>query len=46
MSYARQILDTYPGDFNLDADLLAGAIDALSDCAQACTADADDDLSE
>jgi hypothetical protein len=46
MSYAKQLLDTYPGDFNLDADLLAGAIDALSDCAQACTADADADLSE
>jgi len=46
MSYAKQMLDTYPRDFNLDADLLAGAIDALSDCAQACTADADDDLSE
>jgi hypothetical protein len=46
MSYAKQLLDTYPRDFNLDADLLAGAIDALSDCAQACIADADDDLSE
>jgi Domain of Unknown Function (DUF326) len=46
MSYAKQLLDTYPRDLNLDADLLAGAIDALSDCAQACIADADDDLSE
>jgi hypothetical protein len=46
MSYAKQMLDTYPRHFNLDADLLAGAIDALADCAQACTADADDDLSE
>ena len=46
MSYAKQLLDTYPRDVNLDADLLAGAIDALSDCAQACIADADDDLSE
>jgi Domain of Unknown Function (DUF326) len=46
MSYAKRLLDTYPRDFNLDADLLAGAIDALSDCAQACIADADDDLSE
>jgi hypothetical protein len=46
MSYAKQLLDTYPRDINLDADLLAGAIDALSDCAQACIADADDDLSE
>jgi hypothetical protein len=46
MSYAKQLLDAYPRDINLDADLLAGAIDALSDCAQACIADADDDLSE
>jgi hypothetical protein len=46
MSYAKQMLDAYPRDFNLDADLLAATIDALSDCAQACIADADDDLSE
>jgi hypothetical protein len=46
MSYAKRMLDTYPRDFNLDANLLAGAIDALSDCAQACTACADDCLSE
>jgi hypothetical protein len=46
MSYAKQMLDTYPRDFNLDADVLAATIDALSDCAQACTACADDCLSE
>jgi Domain of Unknown Function (DUF326) len=46
MSYAKQLLDTYPRDVHLDADLLAATIDALSDCAQACIADADDDLSE
>jgi len=46
MSYARQMLDTYPRDFNLDAGQLAATIDALSDCAQACTACADDCLSE
>ena len=46
MSYARQLLDAYPRDFNLDAGVLAATIDALNDCAQACTADADDDLSE
>ena len=46
MSYARPMLDTYPRALNLDADLLAAAIDALSDCAQACTADTDADLSE
>jgi hypothetical protein len=46
MSYARQMLGAYPGTFNVDAGLLAAAIDALSDCAQACTADIDADLSE
>jgi Domain of Unknown Function (DUF326) len=46
MNYAKQLLDTYPRNVNLDADLLAATIDALSDCAQACIADADDDLSE
>jgi hypothetical protein len=46
MSYAKQMLDTYPRDFNLDAGVLAATIDALSDCAQACTACADDCLSE
>ena len=46
MSYARQMLDTYPGTVNVDAGVLAAAIDALSDCAQACIADVDADLSE
>jgi Domain of Unknown Function (DUF326) len=46
MSYASQLLDSYPRTFNVDAGVLAAAIDALNDCAQACTADADDDLSE
>jgi hypothetical protein len=46
VSYARQLLDTYPRDFNVDAGALAATIDALSDCAQACTACADDCLSE
>jgi hypothetical protein len=46
MSYAKQMLDTYPRSFNVDAGVLAATIDALNDCAQACTADADDDLSE
>jgi uncharacterized membrane protein len=46
MSYARQMLDSYPRTFNLGADVLAATIDALSDCAQACTADADADLGE
>jgi hypothetical protein len=28
VSYAKQLLDTYPRDFNLDAGVLAAAIDA------------------
>jgi len=46
MSYARQMLDAYPVTVTVDADLLAATIDAVSDCAQACTADTDADLSE
>ena len=46
MSYARQMLDTYPRTLSVDADVLAGPSDALSDCAQACTADVAADLSE
>ena len=46
MSYAKQMLDTYPRDFNVDVGVLAAAIQALSDGAQACTACADDCLSE
>jgi hypothetical protein len=46
MSYARQMLDTYPRTADVDAGLLAAAIDAASDCAQACTADTGADLNE
>ena len=46
MSYAKQMLDTYPRDFNLDAEKLAAATEAAYDCAQACTACADACLSE
>ena len=46
MSYARQMLDACPVTVTVDADLLAATIDAVSDCAQACTADTDADLSE
>ena len=38
MSYARQMLDTYPRTLNVGADQLAATIDALSDCARACAA--------
>jgi hypothetical protein len=43
MSYAKQMLETYRTSA-IDAHVLAAAIDALSDCAQACTANADADL--
>ena len=46
MTYARQMLDSYPPTVDVDAGVLAAAIDAISDCAQACAADADADLSE
>ena len=46
MSYARQLLDTHPGQVFADPDLLAAAIDALTDCTQACAADVDADLGE
>jgi len=37
MSYARQMLDAYPRNL-VDGDVLAAAIEALNDCAQACAA--------
>jgi hypothetical protein len=48
MSYARQMLGSYPSDLKLDidADVLAAVIEAAADCAQACGADTDADLSE
>jgi hypothetical protein len=46
MSYARQMLDTFSRTVNVDLDVLAAAIDAMSDCAQACAADNAADLGE
>ena len=46
MRYVRQMLDTYPRPPAVDVGLLAAAIEAASDCAQACTADTDADLGE
>ena len=46
MSYARQMLDTFSRAVTVDAELLAAAIDAMNDCAQACTADNAADLGE
>lgn len=46
MSYTRRLLDTYAPAAAADSDLLAAAIDAMNDCAQACVADVDADLGE
>src|SRR5215469_6347679 len=46
MSYARQLLDTYPTALNADAAVLAATLDALSDCTEACIADTEADLNE
>ena len=46
MTYAKPMLDAYPRDFNVDADVLAAFIDAAYQCSEACTACADDCLSE
>jgi len=46
MSYARQMLETYPGAADVSADVVTAAVNALTDCAQACAADVDADLSE
>jgi hypothetical protein len=35
------MLDCYPGECNVDAGVLAATIDALNDCCQASTTDAD-----
>lgn len=46
MATAREMLETYPRSFNVDADLLARTIDALVSCANTCTQCADACLSE
>src|SRR5215469_5969259 len=46
MSYARQMAETYPSALSVDAGVLAATSDALSDCAQACTAHAAADPGE
>lgn len=43
---AMTMMDTYPAEINLDRRKLAGTIDALIECAEACTACADACLSE
>lgn len=46
MAKAKEMLDTYPRTFNLDADLLARTIEALTECANTCTQCADACLAE
>jgi hypothetical protein len=46
VSYAAQMLDSYPAEINLERKQLAETIDALVSCSQACTACADACLSE
>ena len=46
MPKAMQMLETYPRSFNVDAALLAQAIEALTECANTCTQCADACLSE
>jgi hypothetical protein len=46
MSYASRMLDSFPGTIAVDTTLLAATTDALTDCAQACSADVSDDLAE
>jgi hypothetical protein len=46
MSYSREMLDTYPRDYNVDTQKLVACIDACNDCANACTQCADACLSE
>lgn len=46
MGYARQMIETHPGQATADAQKLAECIEACFDCAQACTACADACLNE
>jgi hypothetical protein len=46
MTTTAAMLDAYPAEINMDRGRLAGAIDTILDCAQACTACADACLSE
>ncbi|GAB3930304.1 four-helix bundle copper-binding protein [Kribbella albertanoniae] len=42
----QEMIESYPAQINLDRNLLADAVEALLECAQACTACADACLSE
>jgi hypothetical protein len=46
MAKAKEMLDTYPRTFNVDAAVLSRAIESLIECANTCTQCADACLSE
>ena len=46
MSHVNEMLKAYPGSFDADPELLAGAIEALIECAGICTQCADACLAE
>ena len=46
MAKAKEMLDTYPRTFNIDAEVLARTIEALVECGNTCTQCADACLSE
>ena len=45
MSYADAMARAWPGKTNIDREALIACIDACNDCAQACTASPDADMS-
>ena len=46
MTNTTAMLDTYPGSFGFDAGQLAGALDALAECARTCNQCADACMAE
>jgi hypothetical protein len=46
MARTKEMLETYPRTFNVDADLLARTIEAIIECSNTCTQCADACLSE
>ena len=46
MTVTAEIMRTYPAEITMDRQMMAATVDALTDCAEACTACADSCLSE
>jgi len=46
MTIAAEMMRAYPADITVDRTLMAAAVDALMECAEACTSCADSCLSE